>query len=237
VLAEDCHLGIRECEQTLAGANRYLTLTRWLVDSDPRTIVARSEIDLMANTWWWATRTFAVVCGIHAAFAAELGADVLRHCEPAKLSVDHSSSDGLLRAIQEQLAEIDLPYVDLDAAADALRQEGTGVPARSGERLHVPLGARTYGATLELRLDEHHPALGVGLLVLLSMPGSGDRNVDHRLAAALNRSDDVGLGPWVPGDHCLEHATFLPRRCETTQRSGLRPSLRSRWPICAAPAA
>ncbi len=227
VLAEDCSLGMRECEQTLGAANRYLTLTRWLVDLDQRAIVARSEIELTASTWPWATRAFAIACAVHAGFGAGVGGRILAHCKPGKVHVDEPSGDRLLRSIQRQLPEIDLPYSELDAAADALREEGSGLPVRTGERLHVPLGADTYGATLELRLDEDHPALGVGLLVLSSVPGSGDPTVDHRLAAALNRADDAGLGPWVVADNGLEHATFLPARLldDATQRPAVLAAL------------
>src|SRR5690606_15039088 len=34
VLGSGCALGVRECEQTLNGANQMLALTRWIVDPD-----------------------------------------------------------------------------------------------------------------------------------------------------------------------------------------------------------
>ena len=227
VLAEGCSLGVRECEQLLAGANRYLTLTRWLVDADSRAIVARSGVELSATTWPWAVRAFAVACAVHAGFGAMMGAEVLQRCEPAKLHADQTRGEALLRAIQEHFDETDLANADLEVTADTLRRQGTGLCARSGEHLHVPLGAGTYGATLDLRFDEHHPALGVGLLVLLTVPGGGDRDVDHRLAAALNRSEEAGLGPWIVADDSLQHAVFLPAVLldDATQRSAVLTGL------------
>jgi hypothetical protein len=83
------------------------------------------------------------------------------------------------------------------------------LPVRNGERLHVPLGDGSFGAALEVRLDEQHPALGPGVLLLTNLPGGGDRSIDHRLAAALNRTSNT-LGAWTPSDHGLRHVIFLP---------------------------